>query len=104
MDNKQSLKFYITKNRLLEDELISSESIRKAEKEILIKEIEKNKLLETELVDVEKENKSLQENLNDISDTHSNIINEKCWPDEKHCTCVPFLRIEIDKLKKKIKK
>lgn len=55
--------------------------------------------LKYELLDVEKENISLQENLNDISDTHSNVMNEKCWPDERHCTCVPFLRTEIDKLK-----
>ena len=31
----------------------------------------------------------------DIKATHRRIIDEECSPDEKHCSCVPFLRAEI---------
>jgi hypothetical protein len=31
----------------------------------------------------------------DIEATFKMIMDEKCPPDEKHCTCVPFLRMKI---------
>lgn len=32
-------------------------------------------------------------------EVHSRIMAEKCPPDEQHCTCVPALRAEIERLK-----
>ena len=54
---------------------------------------------ERSLAESQAEIKSLQENLKDISGVHSNVMDEKCWPDEKHCTCVPFLRVGIAELR-----
>jgi chromosome segregation ATPase len=36
--------------------------------------------------------------LADWQDTHNQIMEEKCAGDEKHCTCVPSLRVEIKRL------
>ena len=40
------------------------------------------------------------EDLEDIKEAHRVIIEEPCRTDEKHCTCVPALRMEIARLKK----
>lgn len=42
---------------------------------------------------------ALEQDLSDIKETYSRIINEKCAKDEKHCTCVPALREELKRYK-----
>lgn len=36
--------------------------------------------------------------LSDIHETHRRIISEQCPTDERHCTCVPALRSELEKV------
>lgn len=43
-----------------------------------------------------------QARLDEYEETARRILAEDCAPDEKHCTCVPALRAEIERLKKKI--
>ena len=40
--------------------------------------------------------------LTEIKETYKNIIDEKCAGDEVHCTCVPALRLRIEKLEKRV--
>ena len=46
-------------------------------------------------------NDGLQQELADIKEAHEATMNEVCegTDDRKHCTCVPFLRAEIEALK-----
>lgn len=39
----------------------------------------------------------------DIEESWQRIMKEQCPSDERHCTCVPFLRMEIAKLREVIK-
>ena len=41
----------------------------------------------------------LEAELADIHETHREIMAEECAPDEMHCTCVPVLRAEVERLK-----
>ncbi len=47
--------------------------------------------------------KELEEELKDIKESYDIVINEKTCDDEKHCTCVPFLRTRIKELEDKVK-
>ena len=49
------------------------------------------------------ENESLKSDLDDWKTAHKHSV-EQTFHDEKHCTCVPFLHIEIDNLKKDLLK
>ncbi len=49
--------------------------------------------------EAEQQISKLKFKLKDWQDSHSRVINEKCPTDEKHCTCVPALRRQIDRLK-----
>ncbi len=40
----------------------------------------------------------LEAELEDWRAASEKVLNEECAPDEKHCTCVPFLRKRIDEL------
>jgi len=40
----------------------------------------------------------LRATLDDINETHRIVMNELCASDEKHCTCVPILREENERL------
>lgn len=40
----------------------------------------------------------LEEQLKDRDEAYRKVMEEKCPPDEKHCTCVPFLRERIAEL------
>jgi hypothetical protein len=42
--------------------------------------------------------KILEDELADIAEEHRQVMAEECPTDEKHCTCVPILRAEIDSL------
>jgi hypothetical protein len=44
----------------------------------------------------------LKTQLADIADAQKVILSEQCAPDEQHCTCVPTLRAENERLKKEI--
>jgi hypothetical protein len=35
-----------------------------------------------------------REELDEIKETYRNVMEEKCFPNERHCTCVPALRAE----------
>jgi len=41
----------------------------------------------------------LEERLDDYLDDYQAVMNENCANDEKHCSCVPVLRKEIDRLR-----
>ena len=43
--------------------------------------------------------KTLSDELADIKESFKKVMEEKCAKDEKHCPCVPVLRMEIKKLK-----
>ena len=36
----------------------------------------------------------------ELADYYKRVINEPCPTDEQHCTCVPALRAEIERIKK----
>jgi hypothetical protein len=40
----------------------------------------------------------LEEKLKDIEDSFKATVKGECAPDEKHCSCVPALRLEIERL------
>ncbi len=44
----------------------------------------------------------LDEQLSDITEAHKQVMEERCAPDEHHCTCVPFLRQRIAELEKQV--
>jgi hypothetical protein len=50
------------------------------------------------------ERNGLAETLNDWGETYRKIIDNKCPPDEQHCTCVPTLRAEIELLRGALEK
>lgn len=50
----------------------------------------------------DKEIAVLREYKQDIEAQFRMIMDEKCPKDELHCTCVPFLRIEVEKLTQKL--
>ena len=41
---------------------------------------------------------ALEERFDDYMDDYVAVINEDCAGDEKHCTCVPILRAEVERL------
>lgn len=45
------------------------------------------------------EYEALEDRLDDYLDDYTAVINEVCAGDEQHCTCVPILRIEIERLR-----
>ncbi len=55
--------------------------------------------LQEELTRLQKENISLKEFKEDWEDDYRKTVSNSCAPDEKHCSCVPFLRLEIKSLK-----
>lgn len=44
------------------------------------------------------ENAALRAELEDYRETYRRVLAEACAPDERHCTCVPALRMEIERL------
>lgn len=44
-----------------------------------------------------------QAKLDDIEDAYRIVIDEKCAPDEKHCTCVPHLRRRVAELEAEVR-
>lgn len=42
----------------------------------------------------------LQEWLDDYENEARRIMNEECAPDERHCSCVPALKAEMERLRK----
>jgi hypothetical protein len=56
-------------------------------------------IVKGEWLQYEKHARQLERELNEIKETYANIINEPCRSDERHCTCVPSLRGEIERLK-----
>ena len=50
-----------------------------------------------------REIETLKAQLNDWESGVKSALDEKCNLEEKHCTCVPALRMEIKKLEKEIK-
>ena len=55
-----------------------------------------------ELNRLRQENISLKEFKEDWEDDYRKTVSNSCAPDEKHCSCVPFLRLEIKNLKSKV--
>jgi hypothetical protein len=45
----------------------------------------------------------LRDQLDEINETHKNVMAEKCPADEHHCSCVPFLRQGIGELEAKLR-
>lgn len=43
--------------------------------------------------------KELQAEVDDWRNTQNSVMSEKCPTDEVHCTCVPMLKAEVEKLK-----
>ncbi len=46
----------------------------------------------------------LRAELADIHDQHRRVMSEKCPTDEVHCTCVPVLRREVERLERALRK
>ena len=42
------------------------------------------------------ERDALRAELGEIKDAHNAIMDERCAPDEHHCTCVPALRVQAE--------
>ena len=55
--------------------------------------------LKSELTAMQAENERLKDELSAIAEVHKQVMEERCPSDEKHCTCVPVLRREIEQLK-----
>ena len=51
------------------------------------------------LVGVEAERDALRERLNAYEDDFRRVLAEECAPDERHCSCVPHLRAEVEELR-----
>jgi len=51
------------------------------------------------VADLRKENERLMAELAERDAWHRAVMDETCGYDEKHCTCVPLLRREIEKLR-----
>ena len=47
------------------------------------------------LVDAKRRIIQLETEINDWKDTFRIVLADECAPDERHCTCVPFLRARI---------
>jgi len=52
----------------------------------------------TEIERLQVENQKLHAELHERNEQHRRVIESPC-PDEQHCTCVPILRREIERLK-----
>lgn len=48
------------------------------------------------------ENERLTKYIEDYEDDTRKVLADECAPDEKHCTCVPVLRAENERLKNKL--
>ena len=59
--------------------------------------------LTQKLAHAQVENEELKEESDNFDKICKMVIEEKCPSDELHCTCVPILRMEIDRLKEKVK-
>lgn len=51
---------------------------------------------------LKEQNNDLRFKLNDWQDASAKVMSEQCPPDERHCTCVPFLRREIAELRRRL--
>ena len=56
--------------------------------------------LTQKLAHAQVENEELKEESDEFDKLYKRVIDEKCPSDELHCTCVPILRMEIDRLNK----
>lgn len=54
---------------------------------------------EADLATVIAERDSLRAELDDYKRDHAQVMAERCASDEKHCSCVPHLRAEVEKLR-----
>lgn len=43
------------------------------------------------------------ERLRDLEDSHRAVMREECAGDEVHCSCVPPMRAEVERLRAKVK-
>ena len=75
-----------------ENEMLKSGEEYRMMQERLVRLIEGGKKIKAE-------NERLKDELSAIAEAHKQVMSEQCAPDEKHCTCVPVLRAEINRLK-----
>ena len=69
--------------------------------EVIAGLIEQNiKTLQSANTELKERNKELQAEIDDSNESFKMIMDEKCSVDERHCTCVPFLRERITELEK----
>ena len=64
-----------------------------------ISEIEQLKNELARIAALEKENKELSDYKADVENATKCAMDEKCDCDERHCSCVPLLRAEVERLK-----
>jgi len=91
---KRELATIYAENARLMDETERTRNIMSAEIEKLQSALE-NRLFE---------NLRTHTILKDWVEQHNKIINNQCPPDEKHCTCVPSLYAEIERLRAALEK
>lgn len=79
------------------------------EENALLKSAEEYMLLQARIQRLVEGNKKLKEDNEHLKDYKEDIENavkmsldEKCTADEKHCTCVPLLRLEVQRLTKQL--
>ena len=53
-----------------------------------------------EMIRLQKENREIKEELAEIHATHKQVIEERVHPDEMHCGCITFYRLEVKRLNK----
>jgi hypothetical protein len=63
-----------------------------------------NDILHKELAEARQEIADLRDAETEYAEAYGSVIAEQCPTDEKHCTCVPFLRVEISRLKTELEK
>ena len=72
--------------------------------EVIAGLIEQNiKTLQSANTELKERNKELQAEIDEGNESFKTIMEEKCPSDERHCTCVPFLRERITKLEGALK-
>ena len=57
-----------------------------------------------DLTEAKSENAKSLARVGELEDYYARVINEPCPMDQKHCTCVPALRMRIDELEGAIRK
>ena len=69
---------------------------------VTVASLKKHRVERDELIDeiacLEQEVERLRETLDEITERHVRVMEERCPTDERHCTCVPMLRGEIERL------